>query len=675
MYMSKNLLGAESSPYLLQHAENPVHWYPWGPEALDRARRDDKPIFLSIGYSACHWCHVMAHESFEDENIAKVMNESFINIKVDREERPDIDAIYQSACQMATGQGGWPLSVFLTPDQKPFYVGTYFPVLDGYGRPGFGSILRQLSLAWEEKPADIKKSADKFLQKIKFSAQPPSHSTLDMTILDEAAFTLLSMGDPIYGGFGDAPKFPNMANVSFLLRYATISNVSKFNKFGLDSLRQMAKGGIFDQIGGGFHRYSTDRMWLVPHFEKMLYDNALIPITYAEAYQITKDEFYLDIMKKTLNFVLNEMTSPAGGFYSALDADSEGEEGRFYVWSKSEINEILNDDAQLFCLYYDVTEGGNWEGTNILRNNIRLSTAARACNVSENEAKRIICASERRLYEIRSLRVRPGLDDKILTSWNAMMISAFARGYRVSHEPKYLDAAKKATNFIINKMMDKQGLFRTYKETATIRGFLEDYSYMASALLDIFEESPDVKYLKTAEYLGECILEHFWDGENNFFMTPDNHESLIVRPQHNYDIPVPSGGSMATMVLIKLYHLTGRTKFLDAAKKYMGMRLQEAADNPFAYCYLLSAAYMYMLKPIEITILNTKDNSIKDEIRTRFIPNGIVVSVQNEGQAQNLSKYPFFAGKVFSDKTQVFVCKDMTCTPPLTTLPEILDKL
>ena len=400
MYVSKNLLGVESSPYLLQHAENPVHWYPWGPEALDRARREDKPIFLSVGYSACHWCHVMAHESFEDENIAKIMNENFVNIKVDREERPDIDVIYQSACQMATGQGGWPLSVFLTPDQKPFYVGTYFPVLDGYGRPGFGSILNQLSLAWKEKPADIKKSADKFLQKIKFNAQPPNHSTLDMTILDEAAFSLLSMGDPIYGGFGDAPKFPNIANVSFLLRYATISNVSKFNKFGLDSLRQMAKGGIFDQIGGGFHRYSTDRMWLVPHFEKMLYDNALIPITYAEAYQITKDEFYLDIMKKTLNFVLNEMTSPAGGFYSALDADSEGEEGRFYVWSKSEINKILNDDAKLFCLYYDVTEGGNWEGTNILRNNIRLSTAAQACNMSEAEAKRIICTSEIRLYEV-----------------------------------------------------------------------------------------------------------------------------------------------------------------------------------------------------------------------------------------------------------------------------------
>lgn len=668
-------MGAESSPYLLQHAENPVEWYPWGPKALGSASRENKPIFLSIGYSACHWCHVMAHESFENEDIAKVMNENFVNIKVDREERPDIDAIYQSACQVATGQGGWPLSVFLTPDQKPFYIGTYFPVLDGYGRPGFGSILHQLSLAWMEKPADIKKSADTFLQKIKFISQPPNHPTLDMTVLDEAAFNLLQMADPIYGGFGDAPKFPNISNISFLFRYGTISDVSQFHKTGLESLRKMAKGGIFDQIGGGFHRYSTDRMWLVPHFEKMLYDNALIPMAYAEAYQITKDEFYLDIMKKTLNFVLNEMTSPTGGFYSALDADSEGEEGRFYVWSKSEIKEALNDDAKLFCLYYDVTEGGNWEGKNILRNNIKISTAAKACSISEGEAERIIHNGEKTLYTRRNIRVRPGLDDKILASWNAMMISALAKGYRVSQETKYLGAAKKAANFIIDKMMDPQGLFRTFKGEATIRGFLEDYSYMACALLDIFEEAPDVRYLETAEHLGAYILEHFWDGESNFFMTPDDHEPLIIRPQNNHDLPVPSGGSMAAMAFIRLYHVTGKQEFLDISKKYLGARLQEAADNPFAYCYLLSTAYMYIRKPIEITILNTENNSIKNRLSTEFIPNGVMAFIQNKEQAQSLAKYPFFAGKIFSDTTQVFICKDMTCTPPLTTLPEILDRL
>lgn len=673
--MAGNLLRNESSPYLLQHAENPVEWYPWGPEALERASRENKPIFLSVGYSACHWCHVMAHESFEDENIANTMNENFVNIKVDREERPDIDTIYQSACQAATGQGGWPLSVFLTPDQKPFYIGTYFPVLDSYGRPGFGSILHQLSMVWKERPADIRQSADKFLERMEFISPPPNHPTLDQAILDEAAFNLLQMTDPIYGGFGDAPKFPNISVISFLLRYGMISNVSKFHKVCFDALGKMARGGIFDQAGGGFHRYSTDRMWLVPHFEKMLYDNALIPVAYAEAYQITGDEFYLDIMKKTLDFVLNEMTSPMGGFYSALDADSEGEEGKFYVWSKSEIREALDDDAELFCLYYDVTEGGNWEGRNILRNNITLSMAAKACNLSEEEAKHIICNGEQTLYKRRNLRVRPGLDDKILTSWNAMMISALAKGYRVSNDIKYLDAAEGAIDFVMNNMMDSQGLFRTFKEKATIRGFLEDYSYMVCALLDTFEETPDIRYLKAAETLGRHIIERFWDGESNFFMTPTNHESLIIRPKNNHDLPVPSGGSMTATAFIRLYHLTGKKEFLDIFEKYLGMRLQEAADNPFAYSHLLCAAFVYMRKPVEITVLNTKDISIRRRLSAEFLPNCIMVFVQSREQAQSLVEYQFFAGKTFSDTTQVFICRDMTCSPPLDTLPDNLAEL
>ena len=673
--MSGNLLGKETSPYLLQHADNPVDWYPWGPEALERAKSENIPIFLSIGYSACHWCHVMAHESFENTDIAKIMNKNFVNIKVDREERPDIDTIYQNACQMATGQGGWPLSVFLTPDQKPFYIGTYFPILDAYGRPGFGSILHQLSMAWKEKPADVKKSAETFLQKIKFVSQPPNHPSLDMAILDEAAINLLQMGDATYGGFGGAPKFPNAANISFMFRYGTVSKISKFHEFGLQSLRKMARGGIFDQIGGGFHRYSTDRMWLVPHFEKMLYDNALIPVAYAEAYQISKDEFYLDIMKKTLDFVLNEMTSPAGGFYSALDADSEGEEGKFYVWNKPEIQKILQNNAELFCLYYDVTEGGNWEGNSILRNNIKLSVAAKTCHVSETEAKRIICECEKTLLDKRNLRIRPGLDDKILTSWNAMMISAFARGYRVSGDEKYLDAAKKAVDFIVCNMLDEKGLFRTFKKRAAIRAFLEDYSYMVCALLDTFEEYPDVKYLETAQRLGTHILEHFWDGASSFFMTPDDHESLIVRPQNNYDLAIPSGSSVAIMALIRLYHITGKRQFLEAAENSLGMRLQEAAENPFAYGYLLNTAYMYLRKPVEITILNPENDTIRKMLSTEFIPNGMLVFIQNKEQAQNLAKYTFFAGKAFSDKTQVFVCKDMTCTPPLHEISDIRDQI
>ena len=387
--MAENNLIHETSPYLLQHANNPVDWYAWNDEALKKAKDENKPIFLSIGYSSCHWCHVMAHESFENDDVAKFMNENFVNIKVDREERPDIDDIYQKVCQIATGQGGWPLSIFLTPDQKPFYVGTYFPVLDSYGRPGFGSICRQLSQAWKEKPKDIEKSAEKFLDTLNKAETLSVPSKLERTILDEAAMNLFQLGDSTYGGFGSAPKFPNAANVSFLFHYAKLSGLSKFNEFGLKTLNKMAKGGIFDQIGGGFHRYSTDAKWLVPHFEKMLYDNALIPVNYAEAYQITKDPFYLEVLQKTLDFVLREMTSPEGGFYSAYDADSEGVEGKYYVWKKSEIQEILGKDSDIFCLFYDVTDGGNFEGNTILCNNINLSTVAFQFGKTEEEIKNI----------------------------------------------------------------------------------------------------------------------------------------------------------------------------------------------------------------------------------------------------------------------------------------------
>jgi len=363
--MGENKLGNESSPYLLQHAQNPVDWYAWNEEALGRAKKENKPIFLSVGYSSCHWCHVMAHESFEDEEIAKIMNENFVNIKVDREERPDLDDIYQKVCQMSTGQGGWPLSVFLTPDQRPFYVGTYFPAIDSYGRPGFGSLCRQLTQSWKEKPKDIEKAADNFMQNLEKLKQFPTPSKIDIAILDEAAINLLQIADVTYGGFGQAPKFPNASNLSFMFRYSKLSGISKFQKFALLTLKKMAKGGIFDQIVGGFHRYSTDARWLVPHFEKMLYDNALLPIVYSEAYQITKDPFFENVVKKTLDYVIREMTSNDGTFFSAQDADTNGEEGQTFVWKKREIEKILGEDSEIFCIYYDVTDGGNFEGNTI----------------------------------------------------------------------------------------------------------------------------------------------------------------------------------------------------------------------------------------------------------------------------------------------------------------------
>ncbi|MCV0367621.1 MAG: thioredoxin domain-containing protein [Nitrosopumilus sp.] len=671
--MAENNLIHETSPYLLQHAHNPVEWYGWNEAALKKAKDENKPIFLSIGYSSCHWCHVMAHESFENEDVAKFMNENFVNIKVDREERPDIDDIYQKVCQIATGQGGWPLSIFLTPDQKPFYVGTYFPVLDSYGRPGFGSICRQLSQAWKEKPKDIEKSAEKFLDALQKTETVAVSTKLERVILDEAAMNLFQIGDPTFGGFGSAPKFPNAANISFMFRYAKLSGLSKFNEFALKTLRKMAKGGIFDQIGGGFSRYSTDAKWLVPHFEKMLYDNALIPVNYAEAYQITKDSFYLDVLQKTLDFVLRDMTSPEGGFYSAYDADSEGIEGKFYVWKKSEIKEILGDDADLFCLYFDVTDGGNWEGNNILCNNLNLSTVAFNFGITEQKAQEIINSCSEKLLKIRSTRVPPGLDDKILVSWNSLMITAFAKGYRVTNDARYLDAAKNCVSFIENNLFDGDKLLRTYKNgSAKIDGYLEDYSYFINALLDVFEIEPDKKYLELALKLGNHLVDHFWDSStNSFFMTSDNHEKLIIRPKSNYDLSLPSGNSVSAFAMLRLYHFSQTQNFLDVSTRIMESQAQMAAENPFGFGYLLNTIFCYLQKPLEITIINMENSNICNTIFATFLPNSFIVTIHNSSQLDDLSKYPFFAGKTFQDKTRVFVCKDFTCSLPLQSIDEI----
>ena len=672
--MVENNLINETSPYLLQHAHNPVQWHAWNEDTLAKAKQENKPIFLSIGYSSCHWCHVMAHESFENKEIAKIMNENFINIKVDREERPDIDDIYQKVCQIATGQGGWPLSVFLTSDQKPFYVGTYFPILDSYGRPGFGSILKQLAQSWKEKPKDIEKTSEDFLQTLKKTETEKIPSKLDTSILDEAAINLLQMADEIFGGFGQAPKFPNSANISFMFRYSKLSGISKFKEFALKTLKKMANGGIFDQIGGGFHRYSTDQAWLVPHFEKMLYDNALIPLNYVEAYQITKDDFYLQVLRKTLNFVLREMTSQEGGFYSAQDADSEGEEGKYYVWKKSEIKEILGKDAELFCLYYDVTDGGNWEGNSILCNNISLSNTAFQIGISLEKARDIIESCSKKLLQVRTKRIPPGLDDKTLTSWNALMITAFAKGYRVTEENQYLSAAEKCIAFIEKNLIKDGILLRTYKNnTAKIQGYLEDYAYFTSALLDVFEINPESKYLESAKKLGNHLIEHFWDSEkNSFFMTADNHEKLIIRPKNNYDLSLPSGNSVAASMLLRLFHLTQEKKFLEISVKIMENQAQMAAENPFGFGNLLNAIFMYLQKPMEITLLNTKNKEILNSLTKRFLPESILVTVNDQSQLNNLTKYPFFEEKKFqNEKTTVFICKDFVCSLPLVSISDI----
>jgi hypothetical protein len=669
----ENHLSSETSPYLLQHVNNPVDWYGWNDVSLKKAKDENKPIFLSIGYSACHWCHVMAHESFENEDVAKFMNENFVNIKVDREERPDIDDIYQKVCQMATGQGGWPLSIFLTPDQKPFYVGTYFPVLDAYGRPGFGSICRQLSQAWKEKPKDIAKSAEKFFDRLQKTETLTTPSKLERIILDEAAMNLFQLGDSTYGGFGAAPKFPNAANISFLFHYAKLSGHTKFTEFGLKTLKKMANGGIFDQIGGGFHRYSTDSKWLVPHFEKMLYDNALIPVNYAEAFQITKDPFYLDVMQKTLDFVLREMTSSEGGFYSAYDADSEGVEGKFYVWSKKQIKEILGENADLFCLFYDVTDGGNWEGNNILCNNLNLSTVAFNFGITEQRVQEILTSCSEKLLKVRSTRISPGLDDKILVSWNSLMITAFAKGYCVTNNVNYLDAAINCISFIENNLFENGKLLRTYKNgTAKIDGYLEDYSYFINALLDVFEIKPDSKYLQLALKLGHHLVNHFWDSSSNsFFMTSDSHEKLIIRPKSNYDLSLPSGNSVSSFVMLRLFHFSQEQEFLEITTKILESQAQMAAENPFGFGYLLNTLAIYLDKPVEITIINTENSDICKLLFETYLPNSFRVVIDDNSQLEKLSEYPFFTGKEFNSKTSVFICKNFSCSLPLKTVDEI----
>ena len=676
--MSENKLGNESSPYLLQHAQNPVHWYTWNEEALGRAKKENKPIFLSIGYSSCHWCHVMAHESFEDEEIAKIMNENFVNIKVDREERPDLDDIYQKVCQMSTGQGGWPLSVFLTPEQRPFYVGTYFPAIDSYGRPGFGSLCRQLVQSWKEKPKDIEKAADNFLQNLDKLKQFPTPSKIDKSILDEAAINLLQIADTTYGGFGQAPKFPNASNLSFMFRYSKLSGISKFEKFALLTLKKMAKGGIFDQIGGGFHRYSTDARWLVPHFEKMLYDNALLPIVYSEAYQITKDPFFENVVRKTLDYVIREMTSSDGMFFSAQDADTDGEEGKTFVWKKQEIEKILGKDSEIFCIYYDVTDGGNFEGNTILANNINASSLGFKFGKSESEIQNIISKCSDKLLEVRNKREQPGKDDKVITSWNGLMVSAFLSGYQITDNSKYFDIAKKSIDFFESNFKENHILHRTFKNgKPKLNGYLDDYAYMANAAIDMFENTSDPKYLLFATNLSNYLIMHFWDDSTDgFFFTSDNHEKLIIRPKNNYDLSMPSGNSVAAHVLLRLHHITQDKQFLEITKKIIESQATAAAENPFAFGYLLNVLYLYYQKPTEITIINDKNFELVSSLRKKFLPESIMVLVANKNNLDALSKYAFFSGKEFQDdKTNVFVCKNFSCSLTLSDLSEIEKEL
>ena len=706
-----NRLINESSPYLLQHAHNPVDWYAWGDEALQRAIKEDKPIFISIGYSACHWCHVMAHESFEDEGIARLMNEKFINIKVDREERSDLDDIYQRVAQLATGNGGWPLSVFLTPDQKPFYVGTYFPKDSRYGMPGFGTILIQLSEAYKNRKQEIQSATAEFMnaltnsvQDIQFSQerQQDTVSKTGRSTLEEAAVALLHMADNVYGGFGQAPKFPNVSNLLFLLRYYDISGVNRFKDFVMFTADKMIRGGIHDQLGGGFARYSTDQRWQVPHFEKMLYDNALLTQLYAELYQLSRNKSYLETAEKTLDYVIREMTSPNGGFYSAQDADSEGEEGKFYTWSKQEIISSLDDEkknADIFCEYYGVTEGGNFEGKNILHITKSTGEIARKYGQTPEEIEQVLQHISKRLFTIREKRTKPGRDDKILTSWNGLMISAFSKVYRITNNPTYLSHATKGIEFIENKIGTSDGrLRRTFKDgVSKLNAYLDDYAFYINALLDVFEVDTNSRYIEKAILYADSMIRHFWDEkQGNFFFTSDDHEQLIVRTKSLYDLAIPSGNSMAASTLLRLYHITRNSNYLLKAEQIMSAGAKAAAENPFGFGQLLNAIYLYIRKPIEITIIGTnmkkpKDlEQMSDWLGRQFIPNSIIALVKDRSQLDGLNKYPFFDGKKVENNIltkeisadngplnseHAFVCKNFSCSLPIHSLEQLQKSL
>jgi len=557
-----NRLIDESSPYLRQHAHNPVDWYPWGDAAFARARAEHKPILLSVGYSACHWCHVMERESFENPDIAALMNTSFVNVKVDREERPDVDHVYMNAVQLLTGRGGWPMTMFLTPDGEPFYGGTYYPPEDRHGMPGFPRVLQAIAQAWSERPDDVTRSVGEIHERLtQLEKHQPADAIPGAEALLEAAAQLARAHDEDHGGIGNAPKFPNTGVYDVFLRAEARGSDRRYTDMTLFTLRKMAEGGIYDQLGGGFHRYSVDQRWLVPHFEKMLYDNAQLVPLYLAAYQVSGEAFYARIARETLDYVVREMRDPAGGFWSTQDADSEGEEGKFFVWSAAELQQWLGADAaELAARYWDVTPEGNFEGHNILHVTLSVPQLAGLFRRDVAEVEPLLAEARATLFAARERRIKPGLDTKILTAWNGLMISAFARAAEVLGEPAYARVASEALAFVGRELQGGDRLLSTWKDgIAKLNGYLDDYAFVAAAALDLFEATQERRHLAHAAQLMDSALAHFWDGDaGGFFFTSDDHEALIVRSKPAFDGSIPSGNSVAALTLLRLSHYLER---------------------------------------------------------------------------------------------------------------------
>ncbi|HEY6751356.1 MAG TPA: thioredoxin domain-containing protein [Rubrobacteraceae bacterium] len=678
-----NRLTRETSPYLLQHKDNPVDWYPWGEEALEKARTEDKPVLLSVGYSACHWCHVMERESFEDEATAALMNEHFVNIKVDREERPDVDSIYMSAVQAMTRHGGWPMTVFMTPDGAPFYGGTYFPPVPSRGMPSFQQVLLSLADAYTNRREEVLKSAEnvrEFLRESTTASIPKSE--VSEGLLTHAANALARQIDNRFGGFDGAPKFPQAMNLEVLLRHhkrtgdrATLSGVEL-------TCRQMANGGIYDQLGGGFARYSVDEYWLVPHFEKMLYDNALLARLYLEAYEATGDGFYKRIAEETLGYVMRDMTDPEGGFYSAEDADSEGEEGKFYVWTPEEIERVLEpEDAKLAERFWDVTERGNFEGKNILNVPRPPEAVAAEFGISAEELWRRIEAIRERLFAEREKRVRPGRDEKVLAAWNGHMLRAFALAASVTGREEYRRVAEKNASFLLEKLVADARLRRSYKDgQARFNGYLEDYACVADGLLTLYEATFERRWLMEAASLADAILELFWEeAEGAFYDTPVDHEELVTRPRDVYDNATPSGSSVAVDVLLKLSVLLDREDYQERAETVLENLSGGIAQIPGAFGRLLSALDFYLSTPYEVAIIGDREapgtKSLLETVYSSYLPNKVVAG-RSEGDEEAMRLVPLLADRPMrGGEATAYVCVNHTCQSPTTEPVELARQL
>ncbi len=672
-----NRLQYESSPYLRQHAENPVDWYPWGEEALERARAEDRPILLSIGYSACHWCHVMAHESFENPEIAALMNALYVNIKVDREERPDLDDVYMQAVQAMTHGGGWPMTVFLLPNGQPFYGGTYFPPEPRQGMPGFKQILEGVADAYHNRRKDVEESAagltDSLDRDLSHIGGAPSDLSADL--LDAALKGMKQGFDADYGGFGRAPKFPGPMSLEFLLRaYARTGDQEALAMVTL-TLKAMARGGIYDQLGGGFHRYSTDAIWLVPHFEKMLYDNAQLSRVYLHAWQITGETFFRQIAEEIYNYVLREMTAPEGGWYSSTDADSEGHEGKFFVWDVAEMRELLGDDANIAIEYWGMSGRGNFEGRNILHVPNDDAVVAGRLGLPVEELRLKLAAIKDLLYAARTQRVHPGLDDKQITAWNGLMLASLAEAARVLDRKDYATAAVRNAAFLIDTLNADSQLKRTYRDGVTkIDAYLEDYANLIDGLLELYQTTFDPRWFTEARMLAEIVMAHFPAAEGGFYDSSDLHETLIVRPRNVQDNATPSGSAMMARDLLRLTAYTGESRYDEAARGSLRLLTEAMRQYPQAFGEALNAVDMLVTGLAEVAVVGAPDapdtRALLDVVRKPYRPNAITALAPENVDGEDI--VPLLNYRVQrGGKPTVYVCRNFACKMPVTTVEEV----